>query len=104
MAIPVFTVRPSDAAQAYRGVEAGTYGLGGGGNGTGFGEAMQQAIAGVVDTARTAEAKSMQAIAGTADITEVVTAVSKAELALQTTMAVRDRVVQAYQDIMRMPI
>jgi flagellar hook-basal body complex protein FliE len=30
--------------------------------------------------------------------------VAKAELALQTTAAVRDRVVQAYQDIMRMPI
>jgi flagellar hook-basal body complex protein FliE len=34
----------------------------------------------------------------------VVSAVAKAELALQTTVAIRDRVVQAYQDIMRMPI
>jgi flagellar hook-basal body complex protein FliE len=34
----------------------------------------------------------------------VVAAVSKAELALQTTVTIRDRVVQAYQDIMRMPI
>jgi flagellar hook-basal body complex protein FliE len=34
----------------------------------------------------------------------VVTALAKAELALQTTVAVRDRVVQAYQEIMRMPI
>ncbi len=101
MAIPVFTVRPSDAAQAYRGVDAGNFGIGAG---SGFGAALQQAIGGVIDTARSAEAQSMQGIAGTADITEVVTAVSKAELALQTTMAVRDRVVQAYQEIMRMPI
>jgi len=34
----------------------------------------------------------------------VVSAIARAELALQTTMAVRDRFVQAYQDIMRMPI
>jgi flagellar hook-basal body complex protein FliE len=46
----------------------------------------------------------MQGIAGNANLTEVVTAVSRAQLALQTTTAVRDRVVQAYQEIMRMPI
>jgi flagellar hook-basal body complex protein FliE len=101
MAIPVFTVRPSDAAQAYRSVDAGNFGAVAG---TGFSEAMQHAVSGVIDTARGAEAQSMQAIAGNADITEVVTAVAKAELAMQTTMAIRDRVVQAYQDIMRMPI
>jgi flagellar hook-basal body complex protein FliE len=33
-----------------------------------------------------------------------VTAVSRAELALQTTVAVRDRVLQAYQDIIKMQI
>ncbi len=102
MAGPIFTVRPSDAAQAYRGVDAGNFAIGGAGSS--FGAAMQQALGGVIDTARSAEAQSMQGLAGNADITEVVTAVSKAELALQTTMAVRDRVVQAYQDIMRMPI
>ena len=104
MAIPVFTVRPSDAAQAYRNVDAGNFGGAAGSAGAGFGEAMQRAVSGVVATAEHAESQSMQAISGNADITEVVTAVSKAELALQTTMAIRDRVVQAYQDIMRMPI
>ena len=53
---------------------------------------------------RQADAQSAAAISGGGNITEVVTAVSKAELALQTTVAIRDRVVQAYQDIMRMPI
>lgn len=46
----------------------------------------------------------MKAVAGEGNILDVVSAVSKAELSLQTTIAVRDRVVQAYQDIMRMPI
>jgi flagellar hook-basal body complex protein FliE len=46
----------------------------------------------------------MQAIAGGGNLTDVVTAVSKAELSLQTTIAIRDKAVQAYQDVMRMPI
>ena len=37
-------------------------------------------------------------------VSDVVLALSRAELALQTAVAVRDRVVSAYQDVMRMPI
>src|SRR5260221_305873 len=50
------------------------------------------------------EAASLKAVTGKADISEVVTAVTNAEVALQTVTAVRDRVIQAYQDILRMPI
>jgi len=46
----------------------------------------------------------MQAISGQGNLTDVVTALSRAELSLQTATAVRDRVVQAYQSIMAMPI
>jgi len=51
-----------------------------------------------------AEAVSMQAIANQADINAVVTAITEAEVALQTVMAVRDRVIQAYNDVIKMPI
>ena len=51
-----------------------------------------------------AELMSMKAIKGTADMQDVVMAVSNAEVALQTVVAVRDKVVSAYQDIMQMPI
>ncbi len=51
-----------------------------------------------------AELMSMKAIKGTADMQEVVMAVSNAEVALQTVVAVRDKVVSAYQEIMQMPI
>lgn len=51
-----------------------------------------------------AELMSMKAVKGTADIQEVVMAVSNAEVALQTVVAVRDKVVSAYQDILQMPI
>ena len=51
-----------------------------------------------------AEKLSMQAVAGKADINDVVTAVANAEVTLQTVVAVRDKVIAAYQDIIRMPI
>jgi flagellar hook-basal body complex protein FliE len=51
-----------------------------------------------------AEKASVQGIAGKADLTDVVTAVSNAELTLQTVVAVRDRVIGAYLDILKMPI
>jgi flagellar hook-basal body complex protein FliE len=51
-----------------------------------------------------AEKLSIQAVAGKADINDVVTAVANAEVTLQTVVAVRDKVIAAYQDILRMPI
>ena len=50
------------------------------------------------------EQLSAQAVAGKADINDVVMAVSNAEVTLQTVVAVRDKVISAYQDILRMPI
>ena len=70
----------------------------------GFGAALTDALQGVVDAGHTADQSSAQAIAGTGNLTEVVTAINRAELALQTTTAVRDRMVQAYQEVMRMSI
>ena len=43
-------------------------------------------------------------LTGQGSVTDVVLAVGRAELTLQTAVAVRDRVVAAYQDVMRMPI
>ena len=96
--MPIITVTPSTAAQAYKSVASGTAG------GAEFGGMLQRAISGTIDANQQAEVLSKQAIAGGGNLTEVVAAVSKAELALQTTATIRDRVVQAYQDIMKMPI
>jgi flagellar hook-basal body complex protein FliE len=96
--IPTITVTPSVAAEAYS--RAGTAGSDGGG----FGATLERAMRDAVSTGHDAEAKSMQAISGEGSLTDVVTALSRAELALQTATAIRDRVVQAYQDIMKMPI
>jgi len=93
-------VSPQDAARAYQGVNGGT----GGATGADFGGVLTRAMEGAVQSGHAAENQAMTAIAGGGDLTELVQAVSRAELALQTTTAIRDRVVSAYQDIMRMPI
>ena len=103
MAMPAIPVSPAAAAQAYRAVDTGAAGAASGAGGD-FGGVLSRALEGVVQAGRTADAQSTAAISGAGNITEVVAAVSKAELALQTTVTIRDRVVQAYQDIMRMPI
>lgn len=72
--------------------------------GGGFGEALREATEGAIDTMHESERQTLKAAIGQADLTEVVTAVSKAELTLQTVVTLRDRVVQAYQEILRMPI
>jgi flagellar hook-basal body complex protein FliE len=69
-----------------------------------FGQMLTRAIAETVATAKEADRAAAAAVAGKANVTEVVTAIARAELALQTTVAIRDRVIQAYQDVMRMPI
>jgi flagellar hook-basal body complex protein FliE len=98
-------VSPSSAASAYGRVSGGADAATGATSGVGsFGNMLQRAMQGVVDAGHQADAQAVQGIAGHANLTEVVTAVSRAQLALQTTTAVRDRVVQAYQEILRMPI
>lgn len=73
-------------------------------SGGGFGDFLSQALKDVDQTARKAENQSALAVAGKADLVDVVTAVNSAELALDTLVSVRDKVISAYQDIMRMPI
>ncbi len=100
MALGAVTGPALQALQAYRATQGDTASTAS----SGFGDMLQSALKGVVDQGHTAEQQSVAAISGHGDLLDVVSAVSKAELSLQTTIAVRDRVVQAYQDIMRMPI
>ncbi len=69
-----------------------------------FGELVQSGAEAAFNTGLAAEAVSRQAVNGKAELAEVVTAVANAEVTLQTVVSIRDRVVGAYQDIMRMPI
>jgi flagellar hook-basal body complex protein FliE len=71
---------------------------------SGFGDMLSEALQDTVAAQKSAEATTAQAVNGKADVTDVVTAVTNAEVALDTVVAVRDRVISAYQEIMRMPI
>ncbi|HTO41766.1 MAG TPA: flagellar hook-basal body complex protein FliE [Rhizomicrobium sp.] len=72
--------------------------------GQNFGDFLSSAVKDSIGTMKQGEAMAMKQVAGQADIVEVVNAVNQAELTLNTVVAVRDKVIQAYQSIMQMPI
>ena len=94
--IPTVTVRPAGAAAAYAKAAIS--------DSNGFGAALGKVLESAVGTGKAAEGAAMRALTGHGDLTEVVTALSRAELTLQTATAVRDRMLQAYQDIMKIQI
>lgn len=69
-----------------------------------FSQALEQAARSTIGTLRKGEDMSALAAVGKASITDVVQAVTNAEVALQTVTAVRDKVMTAYQEILRMPV
>lgn len=69
-----------------------------------FGKLVENLVSDAGKATRTAETTSMQAVAGKTSLVDVVTSVQAAETQLETLVAVRDRVVAAYQDIMRMTV
>jgi flagellar hook-basal body complex protein FliE len=102
--IPTILITPSAAAEAYARTAQDRSSGGSADAVTSFNATVQQALDQAVQTGHTADDQAMKAISGTGNLTEVVAALSHAELTLQTATAIRDRVVQAYQDIMKMPI
>jgi flagellar hook-basal body complex protein FliE len=72
--------------------------------GPSFAELLKDTAQDSIEIGKTSEQQSMAGLAKQAELADVITAVSNAEVTLQTVVAVRDRVIQAYQDIMRMPI
>ena len=71
---------------------------------SGFTGLLQQTLDGVAQSGEKADRAALSAAAGKANVVDVVTAVAESETALQTLVAVRDRVISAYEEIMRMPI
>jgi flagellar hook-basal body complex protein FliE len=72
--------------------------------GPSFGELLRAGLGNAIDTIKGADRASAAAVMGKADMNDVVQSITKAELTLQTIVAVRDRLIGAYQDILRMPI
>jgi flagellar hook-basal body complex protein FliE len=102
---------PSIAAGAYANMArladpaAGAAKSGGeGAGGQSFGDMLKSALNSVAESGHKTDAQSQAMLAGKADMIDVVTAVSETEVAVQTMVAVRDKVIEAYQNIMSMPI
>ena len=105
-------INPADAAAAYRsnalkaiqGKDDNPTNVGGIDAGSHFLDMVKDFGQQTIDANRDAEKTSMQAVRGKAELSDVVTAVAHAETTLKTVVTVRDRIISAYQEIMRMPI
>ncbi len=106
------TIAPSAAAAAYQavakiGAESAAAGSTAGAGVAGapdFSQYLSQAMDNAVGTLRTGEQMAAKQVTGQADVVNVVNAVNNAELTLDTVVAVRDKIIAAYQNIMQMPI
>ncbi len=100
-------ISPIISAKAYAAAQnqaAGAVGAGPESAGGAFADMVKSAMNEAVHASRTAEVKMADHVQGKAELVDVVTAVASAQASLQTVMAVRDQVISAYQEIMRMPI
>lgn len=69
-----------------------------------FASLVRSAIDEAIKIGEKSEHLSIQGVNDRADLSQVVTAVAEAEVTLQTVVAVRDKVIDAYKEILRMPI
>jgi flagellar hook-basal body complex protein FliE len=97
------------AVKAYGGVAQTLGNLGAGKEaqgmqGPGFGDILNSAVGSITGAGNAAETAVTNAAMGRGDLVDVVTAVAAAEATMETVIAVRDEVIKAYQEIMRMPI
>jgi flagellar hook-basal body complex protein FliE len=97
----------SNALAAYANaakITGGAAGDASGASGGSFADMLKGAAGDVVGALKEGEAQSLQAVTGKPDLTAVTQAVNNAEVALDAVIAVRDRVISAYQDISKLAI
>jgi flagellar hook-basal body complex protein FliE len=107
-------VTPISAASAYARLArmtdpgAGLAGAAGGSgdqsSGPSFGTMVKEALGSVVEAGNKADTQVKSLASGRTNMVDLVTAVAESETAITTLVSVRDRVIQAYQQIMQMPI
>ena len=73
-------------------------------DGGSFGSLLKNALGSLSQTARNTDAQAQAMAAGKSNIVDVVTAVAETEVAIDTLVSVRDRVINSYEEIMKMPI
>src|ERR1700744_6810590 len=101
MVAPVAALKAHPAAQKITesGAAAGEVS-----QGPDFSKLLSNVIGGLEQSSKQAETQMSAHAAGKADLVDVVTSVASAETQLETVMSIRDQVISAYQEILRMPI
>jgi flagellar hook-basal body complex protein FliE len=69
-----------------------------------FSGILKDALSAVTEAAQKSDMQTQAVTAGKANMVDVVTAVAESETAVQALVSVRDRVIAAYEDILKMPI
>jgi flagellar hook-basal body complex protein FliE len=106
-------IAATKAAQAYQsaiktGVVSSDIGGGSqqriGATGGDFSDLVKSALTQAKEIGLRGEQQSLKGITDRTDLNKVVTAVAEAELTLQTVVSIRDKVIDAYKEILRMPM
>jgi flagellar hook-basal body complex protein FliE len=71
---------------------------------TSFTSVLKEALNAVHETGKKSDVQSQAMVNGKSNMVDVVTAVAETEVAIDAVVAVRDKVIAAYEEIMRMPI
>jgi flagellar hook-basal body complex protein FliE len=99
---------PTIAANAYanlaRVLESGGAAKGSEAGGPSFASVLKDAVGSVMESGRKSDAQAVAMASGKANVMDVVTAVADTDVAVSTLVSVRDRVIAAYEDIMKMTI
>jgi len=99
---------PTIAANAYanlaRLMDPGAAGKSPDAGGPSFGDLLKDAMGSVVDGGRKSDQQTAAMATGKANVMDVVTAVAETDVKISTLVSVRDKVISAYEDIMKMPI
>jgi flagellar hook-basal body complex protein FliE len=69
-----------------------------------FADMVKGAVQQAIDVQKTSETVSMAAITDRADMNQVITAVAEAEATLHAVTSIRDKIIEAYREILRMPV
>src|SRR5271155_5597369 len=102
---------PTVAANAYAslarildsgGAGAAAKGSDAGSGGPPFGEVLKDAIGSVMEGGRQSDAQTSAMASGKSNVMDVVTAVAETDVKISTLVSVRDKVIQSYEDIMKM--
>jgi flagellar hook-basal body complex protein FliE len=104
-------INPANAANAYAAMGQLAKSLASQGEGVAsqatkpdFGSMMQNVVGDIAESGKDMESKAVAMLSGKTDVVDVVTAVAETEAVFETLVTLRDRVIQAYEEIKNMPM